>query len=208
MSNHYAKGESHDVPVYHDRSFSKSITVAGTRSHPRIVPHDAPTCAGDRTFCLYNHDYPIDEVDAIIDRFYKDIYEMYSTLNTHFSPSDFAYFDNHTYSYHKHGHFVCPSETTYLRPGWARNWKGHWLAVVNTDKFPQTVRVEHCKFPHKSCEYLPPCYESTCKQRYSLIQLLCVDPYNYDHKPIVDLFALPTGCSCFVEDFVYSKHEL
>lgn len=43
------------------------------------------------------------------------------------------------------GHFACESEVAYLRPGWAKNWKDQWMAVVNTDKYPQMVRVETCK---------------------------------------------------------------
>lgn len=34
-----------------------------------------------------------------------------------------------------HGDFACKSEATYLRIGWAKNYKGHWKAVVNTERY-------------------------------------------------------------------------
>jgi len=40
---------------------------------------------------------------------------------------------------------VCESEVSYIRPGWARNWKNEWVTVVNTDKYPQSIRIETCK---------------------------------------------------------------
>lgn len=43
------------------------------------------------------------------------------------------------------GHFICESDVSYVRPGWAKNWKGEWVAVLNTEIFPQSVRIETCK---------------------------------------------------------------
>jgi hypothetical protein len=63
--------------------------------------------------------------------------------------------------------------------------------------------LSSCRFGGKRCEYLPPCYKSFCVQRYAYIKLLCVDPFNPHHRPIVDVFEIPTACSCFVENFVY-----
>ena len=40
------------------------------------------------------------------------------------------------YTHEKHhGDFACKSEATYLRIGWAKNYKGHWKAVVNTERY-------------------------------------------------------------------------
>lgn len=59
------------------------------------------------------------------------------------------------------------------------------------------------RYGGKKCEYLPPCYKSFCVQRYAYVKLLCVDPFNPHYRPIVDVFEIPTACSCFVENFVY-----
>jgi len=53
---------------------------------------------------------------------------------------------NLIFGYFRHkGSFVCESDVTYIRPGWAKNWKNKWVAVVNTEKYPQSIRVELCK---------------------------------------------------------------
>lgn len=47
--------------------------------------------------------------------------------------------------YRPDGHFVCESDVDYVRPGWAQNVQGEWVTILNTDKFPQTIRVEKCR---------------------------------------------------------------
>jgi hypothetical protein len=41
---------------------------------------------------------------------------------------------------------VCESDVAYVRPGWAKNWKNEWVTVVNTEKYPQSIRIEICKY--------------------------------------------------------------
>nr|XP_045600361.1 neurotrophin 1-like [Procambarus clarkii] len=161
-----------------------------------------PQCAGSGTYCLYDRSYPIDKVNSIIDRFYNDIHHIYSDLYR-FPAHDIIYYENVTHHYRREGNFVCESSVEYVRPGWAQNLRGEWVAILNTDKFPQTMRVETCRYGGKRCEYLPPCYKSRCVQRYSYVRLLCLDPYHPSIKPVVDVFQIPTACSCFVEDFTY-----
>ncbi len=50
-----------------------------------------------------------------------------------------------TNTFRHKGNFICESDVSYVRPGWAKNWKGEWIAVLNTDVFPQSVRIETCK---------------------------------------------------------------
>ncbi|XP_042231431.1 neurotrophin 1-like isoform X2 [Homarus americanus] len=174
--------------------------------HNPLVPGNVrgprPVCAGSGTYCLYDNNYPLDKVNAISDRFYNDIRHIYSNLYR-FHTNDIVYYDNATLHYRNDGHFVCESSVQYVRPGWAQNVRGEWLAILNTDKFPQTIRTEICRYGGKRCEYLPPCYKSRCAQRFSYVRLLCVDPYHPSIKPVVDVFPIPTACSCFVEDFTY-----
>ncbi|EEC13066.1 hypothetical protein IscW_ISCW008795 [Ixodes scapularis] len=101
----------------------------------------------------------------------------------------------------QHGSFVCRSEAVYLRIGWAKNWKGLWLTVVNTERFPQVTRVEKCKYRGKPCDYMVPCYKSSCKQREMLFPLIAVNPYDPGQKPSIELFPIPSGCVCYVDDF-------
>lgn len=169
---------------------------------PVLVTGQRPECAINENYCLYNQHYPLDKVNAIIDRYYNDVRHIYTDLYQ-FPPHDIVYYDNRTLNYRHGGHFICESSVQYLRPGWAQNLYGEWVAVINTDKFPQSVRIETCRYKDKRCEYLPPCYKSRCVQRYNYVKLLSLDPYRPTYKPIVDVFQIPSACSCFVEDFTY-----
>ncbi|XP_071528142.1 neurotrophin 1-like isoform X2 [Panulirus ornatus] len=169
---------------------------------PGLVRVSRPACGATGTYCSYNQNYPLDKVNSIIDRFYNDVRIIYSDLYR-FPTHDLVYFDNATLEYRRDGHFVCESSVDYMRPGWAQNLRGEWLAILNTDKFPQTIRVEKCRYEGKRCEYLPPCYKSKCVQRYSYVRLLCVDPYHPTLRPVVEVFRIPSACSCFVQDFTY-----
>ncbi|XP_071528143.1 neurotrophin 1-like isoform X3 [Panulirus ornatus] len=181
-------------------------TVVGDVVHaslrPGLVRVSRPACGATGTYCSYNQNYPLDKVNSIIDRFYNDVRIIYSDLYR-FPTHDLVYFDNATLEYRRDGHFVCESSVDYMRPGWAQNLRGEWLAILNTDKFPQTIRVEKCRYEGKRCEYLPPCYKSKCVQRYSYVRLLCVDPYHPTLRPVVEVFRIPSACSCFVQDFTY-----
>ncbi|XP_063592716.1 neurotrophin 1-like isoform X2 [Penaeus indicus] len=161
-----------------------------------------PGCGASEKYCLINSDYPLDKVNAIIDRYYNNVLHLYNDLYR-FPPHDIMYHDNRTHGYRHGGHFVCESAVQYVRPGWAQNIRGEWVAVINTDKYPQSVRVESCKYQGKRCEFLPPCYKSKCVQRNTYVKLLSVDPYRPEYKPTVDVFEIPSACSCFVEDFIY-----
>jgi len=49
-------------------------------------------------------------------------------------------------------------------------------------------------------------YRSYCVQRYTYVKLICLDPYNPNKKPTVDVFEIPSACSCFVENYsLYKK---
>lgn len=90
--------------------------------------------------------------------------------------------------------------------GWAKNYKGRWMAVVNTERFPQTTRVEKCSHREKPCGYLPPCFKTACKQREMLFPLIAVNPIDPSQKPQVDLFPIPSGCVCYVSDAARNLH--
>lgn len=55
--------------------------------------------------------------------------------------------------YSKEGGFVCPSEVKYAKPQKARNQKGIWKTIVNTDEMPQAVRMERCRYGSPSIRF-------------------------------------------------------
>ncbi|XP_035215810.1 neurotrophin 1-like [Stegodyphus dumicola] len=173
----------------------------GSEQHNYLNPlsADRPSCARKLDYCLHDHDYPMDMVRSVIQRHQSDIYRMYSEMqplpiNTGASNASYRYnFPS------ERGAWACETDIFTMRIGWARNWAGRWKVVLNTDQFPQAVRLEHCKYENRSCQMMPPCVRSSCLQRYTAVQLLSTDPQTPDRGPTVDTFLLPGGCSCYIE---------
>ncbi|XP_018494910.1 neurotrophin 1 [Galendromus occidentalis] len=194
------------------KDISEGPHLAAPGKTPNLLPtpgfiEGRPHCARELDLCAHNHDYPLDKVSVIVDRFYSHTYDLYHSLYQT-PPHEVQWVENVTnaYTHEKHhGDFACKSEATYLRIGWAKNYKGHWKAVVNTERFPQTARIEKCKYREKPCDYMPPCYKTSCKQREMLYPLIAVNPYDSSQKPLVDLFPLPSGCVCYVDDTFFHK---
>ncbi|XP_065308383.1 neurotrophin 1-like isoform X1 [Dermacentor albipictus] len=210
--HHGSGGAGGVVVLYHkeppfsgDRRFPKGKTslVPAASIIPSGFVHGRPSCARDLDLCVFNHDYPIEKVQAIVDRYYNQMYDLYHTLYKT-PPHEVQWVENYTLAFtaeKQHGSFVCRSEAVYLRIGWAKNWKGLWMTVVNTERFPQVTRVEKCKYRNKPCDYMVPCYKSSCKQREMLYPLIAVNPYDPGQKPLIDLFPIPSGCVCYVDDY-------
>nr|XP_018917682.1 PREDICTED: uncharacterized protein LOC109044423 [Bemisia tabaci] len=180
-------------------------TAAAPQSQPQLPDTPRPACAREMNFCMHTVDYPDDRVHDTIDSYYDEVRTIYNELHQ-YSAEEFITDDNVTHKFRHKGHFVCESEVAYIRIGWALNWKNKWMIVINTDKYPQSVRIETCKYPNGKCEYLPPCYKSMCIQRQMPVKLLAIDPNKPHHRPMVDVFQIPTSCACFVENFQYNSN--
>lgn len=194
------------------KDLSEGPHLSAPGKTPNLLPtpgfiEGRPHCARELDLCAHNHDYPLDKVSVIVDRYYSHTYDLYHSLYQT-PPHEVQWVENFTnaFTHEKHhGDFACKSEATYLRIGWAKNYKGHWKAVVNTERFPQTARIEKCKYREKPCDYMPPCYKTACKQREMLYPLIAVNPYDLGQKPLIDLFPLPSGCVCYVDDTFFHK---
>ena len=64
--------------------------------------------------------------------------------------------------------------------------------------FCKVVKLESCLFRGRHCEYLPPCYKSSCLQLFSPFPVITVDPDQPDQPPAISLIPLPSACSCLV----------
>ncbi|KAH6921673.1 hypothetical protein HPB50_003951 [Hyalomma asiaticum] len=244
--HHGSGGAGGVVVLYHkeppfsgDRRFPKGKTslVPAASIIPSGFVHGRPSCA---------RDLDLEKVQAVVDRYYNHMYDLYHTLYKT-PPHEVQWVENYTLAFaaeKQHGSFVCRSEAVYLRIGWAKNWKGLWMTVVNTERFPQgharremqagqanigqppssavllrqdlTPTCIHCviqhiicshafclnpKYRNKPCDYMVPCYKSSCKQREMLYPLIAVNPYDPGQKPLIDLFPIPSGCVCYVDDY-------
>ncbi len=97
------------------------------------------------------------------------------------------------------GGLVCDSVTRIIRAGWAKNTNGRWLVVINTDYYQQYVTEVICRHGTGSyCNFIPPCYHASCRQRYNTQKLLVIDPWNPYRGPFLSEFLFPSCCICFV----------
>jgi len=97
---------------------------------------------------------------------------------------------------------VCHSELYFLQPAFARDTKGEWHIILQTDKIHQRVAIDMCHHPNKACPGLSDCgKKSRCVQRYNY-QLLLSLPSSSSHTPLcpsIRAFKFPSGCVCHAE---------
>uniref|UniRef100_A0A182NJ08 Spaetzle domain-containing protein n=1 Tax=Anopheles dirus TaxID=7168 RepID=A0A182NJ08_9DIPT len=98
----------------------------------------------------------------------------------------------------KAGGSMCPSIIRYARPQKARSATGEWKYIVNTGEHTQTLRLEKCSTPQDSCTYLTDNFRSRCVQIYNYHRLLSWDASRGLH---VDIFKVPTCCSCHIDGY-------
>lgn len=51
--------------------------------------------------------------------------------------------------------WACETDTLFRRIGWAWSWTGRWRVMLKTEQFPQTVRIQHCKYECRTCKWCP-----------------------------------------------------
>ncbi|CAH1401014.1 unnamed protein product [Nezara viridula] len=98
---------------------------------------------------------------------------------------------------------MCQTRIELARPKKARATSGQWKFIVNTDEYTQTLRLEICSKPQGSCHYLRDEIESQCVQVYNYHRLLTWDEKN---GLTVDVFKVPTCCSCRVLGYKSGNH--
>ncbi|KAK7077107.1 Neurotrophin 1 Source FlyBase [Halocaridina rubra] len=180
-----------------------------------------PSCANNSTlnYCLDDNEYPLNEIKAYIhadpifakkyaDRRFQSAndlveniakpqeqnfnYAFYKGRSTGQSPYDVTHWAG------PEG-YICPSEVLYSMPKRIQNQEGKWHVILNEVFLnTQTVRLETCLHPEAACRALAPCYGSACSQKYTYHRLLSWDPCIPQKGIFVDIYRLPSGCSCHV----------
>lgn len=161
--HHHHKDHHHhhmDDPLPHD---DEVHGLSGQVKPPPCGSHG-------RFYCTYKEDYPI-KIVSEVSKYYKwPLEKLFRDLRQQVMPK--LANDNH-------GGLVCDSITRVVRPGWARNTNNRWLVVINTDHYQQFVTEVICRNgPSAPCNYVPPCYQATCVQRYNTQKLMVIDPWN------------------------------
>lgn len=95
--------------------------------------------------------------------------------------------------------YICPSDVLYARPVRAKNVEGEWRVIVqNVNLYTQTQRVEICTHPSAACRTLAPCHRSKCVQKYIYHRMLSFDPCDAKKGLFIDIYKLPSACSCHI----------
>nr|XP_045615599.1 uncharacterized protein LOC123768853 [Procambarus clarkii] len=184
-------------------------------------PKTPPTCAAGSPlpFCLEDPEYPEYDIkhaisdDPLFAKKYADVadqsaddlveyvtkkqeesfdYSYYTGASTGKSPYDVTHWAG------PEG-YICPSDVAYARPKRAQNVEGKWRVIVNNvHYYTQTARLETCLFPEAACRALAPCYKSHCTQKYVYHRLLSFDPCDAYKGLFIDIYKLPSACSCHI----------
>eukprot|EP00090_Calanus_glacialis_P041374 TRINITY_DN7295_c0_g1_i3.p1 TRINITY_DN7295_c0_g1~~TRINITY_DN7295_c0_g1_i3.p1 ORF type:complete len:671 (-),score=125.25 TRINITY_DN7295_c0_g1_i3:79-2091(-) len=97
---------------------------------------------------------------------------------------------------------ICHSELYFLQPAFARDTKGSWHIILQTDTINQRVAIDMCHHPNKACPGVSDCgKKSRCVQRYNY-QLLLSLPSSLSSTslcPSIRAFKFPSGCVCHAE---------
>jgi len=112
---------------------------------------------------------------------------------------------------------VCDSELYFIQPAFARDTKGEWRIILQTESINQRVGIDMCHQQNAPCPGMPDCgKKSRCVQRYNYQFLLSLPsshrPPKTSHCPSIRAFKFPSGCVCHAEtsseqNLVIDKHS-
>lgn len=175
--------DSSDSNEIFDDVEESSSSLAGTQKEPE--------CASQgRYYCTYKEDYPLKLVTEVTKYYKWPLEKLFRDLHAQIMPK---------LAQDSSGNLVCDSITRVVRPGWARNTNERWLVVINTENYHQYVTEVVCQYGTNSrCNFIPPCYYSSCQQRYNTQKLLVIDPTNPYRGPFLSEFLFPSCCVCYV----------
>jgi hypothetical protein len=178
-------------------------------------PKQPPKCAhyNQSTFCFEDPEYPEYEIKQKLEED-KNIQKKIADVASQSADDLVEYISKHQeenfdYSFYNAGHldkthwtgpegYICPSDVAYGRPLRAQNVKGEWRVIVNLHYYTQTARFETCLFPQTACRLIAPCYKSQCLQKYVYERLLSYDPCDPYKGLFIDMYKIPSACSCHV----------
>lgn len=198
---------------------SFSPVTKNMNSLAALVDCGAGTEAG---FCSMSSSYPMEKVDSLMYSCQQVLQAWQANL-----PDDIDLLGDNSpsvitsekdearpwswkvYAYKKKQ--VCQSELYFLQPGFARDTKGDWQIIVQTETINQRVAVDMCHAPDLPCPGMADCgKKSRCVQRYSYQMLLSLSTSTSTPSPeasqdeavqcpSIRAFRFPSGCVCHAE---------
>ena len=172
------------------------------------APFQAPSCSriSEKKWCIEDKRYPIRQIEHaghLHAQGLMDLYADISDLDTELSVKGKRFLNEETY--------LCPSETSYIRPVRALNTQGKWKVIVNDvkihyQKLSQSVRVEECLTKNEPCPLIPHCYKTKCLQKFVYHKFLVFDPYDHNFPFAIDTFRMPSSCSCKIDKYFLNDY--
>nr|CAH0098337.1 unnamed protein product [Daphnia galeata] len=184
-------------------------------------PRTPPSCVKsvNETFCLKDSDYPEKDIkyyieyDPLVLKKYADIpFQSADNLIDGVTSLEEKHFDYSLYNGNVFSKgnwvggegYICPSDVLYARPKRALNADGEWRVIVqDVAYYTQTHRVETCLYPGASCRTIAPCHRTKCVQKYVYHRMLSYDPCDVTKGIFIDIFKLPSACSCHIPTKFY-----
>lgn len=208
---------------------SFSPVTKNMNSLAALVDCGAGTEAG---FCSMSSSYPMEKVDSLMYSCQQVLQAWQASL-----PEDIDLLGDNSpsvitsekdearpwswkvYAYKKKQ--VCQSELYFLQPGFARDTKGAWQIIVQTETINQRVAVDMCHAPDLPCPGMADCgKKSRCVQRYSYQMLLSLSTSTTTSRPSpeattaetvqcpsIRAFRFPSGCVCHAEVVSGEEHH-
>nr|XP_053633972.1 neurotrophin 1-like [Cherax quadricarinatus] len=181
----------HRRPSYHQRPHY---------GHGPVIPQ----CAANTTksWCIEDDQYPTYEIKHALGHHYEKVLSLYANLDDFSTELSVKGLMEETY--------LCPSETTYIRPLRAKNTEGKWHVIVNHIKIhyvtlSQITRIEECLTPDEDCPLVPECYDSTCLQKSIYHRFLVYDLCDQYFPFAIETFKLPASCACLLDSFNFDR---
>lgn len=184
-----------DAAESSDQIFDDADEAAGSAGSSQ-----EPVCAGHgRYYCTSKEEYPYKLVTEVTKYYKWPLEKLFRDLHAQIMPK---------LAQESTGNLVCDSITRVVRPGWARNTNDRWLVVINTENYHQYVTEIVCQYGSNSrCNFIPPCYYSSCQQRYNTQKLLVIDPNNPYRGPFLSEFLFPSCCVCYVPSTIEGSDD-
>lgn len=190
-SKNKTRTEVYDDETSADSSDSNEIFDDIDEASGSAGTQKEPDCASPgRYYCTYKEEYPMKLVVEVTKYYKWPLEKLFRDLHAQIMPK---------LAPDSTGNLVCDSITRVVRPGWARNTNDRWLVVINNDNYHQYVTEVVCQYGTNSrCNFIPPCYYSSCQQRYNTQKLLVIDPSNPYRGPFLSEFLFPSCCVCYI----------
>lgn len=243
IAENFSRNNPKQITEYKEDEYERQDSVRGSHSRKRYLDEGNQNgsesfvqlvdckAGSDMGFCPMSASYPkyaiqniIKKCKTVIDSFLAEVPQDLNQLGENSisiginKKEDTNSLDKSkpwswkAYSYKKRQ--ICDSELHFIKPGFAKDTKGVWHLIIQTENLHQQVAIDMCHSPGSPCRGLSDCgIKSNCIQRYNYQFLLAVEimndltTYGDSACPTIRAFKFPMSCICQVETYHNSNSK-